>query len=396
MVKRSALIVVGLGFGDEGKGLVTDYLCSKNKNPIVIRYNGGHQAGHCVVTNDGRKHVFSNFGAGSFRNIPTYWSSFCTFEPSFFMEEFTALDFNPTIYIDNKCPITTHYDVLYNRAIEITKGNSRLGSCGVGYGATIERQKVKNVSLYFKDLLNFELLVNKLKDIRTYYRQKINSETPFDFDSFSNDEEDINYLNSVKAIYSLMTKNLISTIDEKEIFSSHLWRTFVFEGAQGILLDENFGMKPFITKSNTTSKNALSILSRQKGYDFNIEIFYVTRAYQTRHGAGPFREKDPDFVLKNQSETNFDNQYQGKFRFAYLDVDLINYALKCDAIFSKNLVKNIVITCLDQLEGEKIIYYKNNERKDRLYCEITNELCCDFNQIIFSFSNCADFIDKAL
>ena len=70
-------VIIGLGFGDEGKGLITDYFCSKLKNPLVIRFSGGHQVGHTVIYNDIR-HMFSNFGSGTLRNIPTYWSKFCT------------------------------------------------------------------------------------------------------------------------------------------------------------------------------------------------------------------------------------------------------------------------------------------------------------------------------
>ena len=77
-------VVIGLGFGDEGKGLVTNYLSSPSS--LVCRFSGGHQAGHTVIEN-GKRHVFSNYGAGPLKGAPTYWSQFCTFEPIGFLKE---------------------------------------------------------------------------------------------------------------------------------------------------------------------------------------------------------------------------------------------------------------------------------------------------------------------
>jgi len=90
-MRKKACIVVGLGYGDEGKGLTTDFLCGQSKFPLVIRFNGGHQAGHTVVTKDGVRHVFSSFGAGTLRNAPTYWSRYCTFSPAYLLYELESL-----------------------------------------------------------------------------------------------------------------------------------------------------------------------------------------------------------------------------------------------------------------------------------------------------------------
>lgn len=394
MVNKNAIIVVGLGYGDEGKGLTTDFLCIKNKNPLVIRYNGGHQAGHCVVTKDGKKHIFSNFGSGTLRGVPTYWSSYCTFEPLYFLEELNLLKVTPKIYIDNYCLVTTHYDILYNRALETTLGYKRHGSCGVGFGATIDRSQIIELKLLFKDIFQPEILLAKLKLIREYYRKKINLETAYNFDTFSHDNEDIAFIDSVKSITELISRDIISPVFEKEIFLNNLrWNTYIFEGAQGILLDKNFGVKPYITKSNTTSQNALAILERQKHLNLNIEIFYVTRAYQTRHGAGPFREINPKFSLyNNSSETNITNDYQGKFRCNYLDLDLLNYAIKCDMRFSSKIKKNLMLTCLDQIGSDIIHLYKDNKLNEIHYRDFAKQLLCDFESMKFSFSNCAELI----
>ena len=128
--------VIGLGFGDEGKGFTTDYLCSQHPNSLVVRFNGGHQAGHTVVYN-GLRHVFSNFGSGTLRGCPTYWSEHCTVDPIGVLNELIVLRDNgvtPKLYIDAECPITTPFDIHNNRKVEDSNSH---GSCGVGRKTSI-------------------------------------------------------------------------------------------------------------------------------------------------------------------------------------------------------------------------------------------------------------------
>jgi len=391
MVTKNAFIIVGLGFGDEGKGLATDFLCLQHSNSIVIRHNGGHQAGHCVTNKDGKKHVFSHLGSGSLRKIPTFWSRFCTFEPCSLIEEIKHLEYIPTIYIDYRCPLTTPFDIFFNRALEITMDDNRIGSTGLGYRTTIERQTNLSDKLSFNDIIASEDIIKKLSIIEEYYRTKTNLETKFIFDTFPHFEETNKYLTAIENIKELISQKIIIPVHEKEIFYSKQWITYIFEGAQGILLDQNFGTKPYITLSNTTSKNALEIISAYKDIEFKKSIFYVTRAYQTRHGAGPFRAKNPSFILKNnESETNLTNEFQGEFRTNYLDIDQLKYALKCDNIFSQGIEKTLIITCLDHFDCNEIIVYDNNKETKIDYREISNNLLFDFKNIYYSFSSCAE------
>lgn len=395
MVTKNAIIVVGLGFGDEGKGLATDFLCLQNSEAIVVRYNGGHQAGHCVTTSDNKRHVFSHLGSGSFRNIPTFWSRFCTFEPYSLVEEINQLDYVPTIYVDYNCPVITHYDIFFNQALETSMGDKRIGSCGLGYRTTIERQTNLSEKLSFNDILTLENIDDKLKAIEEYYRTKTNLETKFIFDTFQHLEENKKYLVAVENIKKLISQKIIIPVNEKEIFHSEKWNTYIFEGAQGILLDQEFGTKPHITKSNTTSKNALEMISCYTDLRFKVRIYYITRAYQTRHGAGPFRTKSPNFVLKNnESETNLTNDFQGEFRSNFLDIDQLIYALRCDNIFSKGVEKNLIITCLDHFDSDEIIVYNNDKETKIDYREISKTLPFDFMKINYSFSSNAELLLK--
>ncbi len=116
---RSA--VIGLGFGDEGKGMVTSSLATYYNNPMIVRYSGGHQAGHTVEF-AGIKHTFVNFGSGTLFGCPTYWSKHCTFEPVGFLNELAVLvekleeKFEDIkVYVHNDCPVTTPYDILHNQ-----------------------------------------------------------------------------------------------------------------------------------------------------------------------------------------------------------------------------------------------------------------------------------------
>jgi adenylosuccinate synthase len=390
MVDHKIYIVVGLGFGDEGKGLTTDFFCLQHPNSIVIRFNGGHQAGHCVVTGDGRSHIFSNFGSGSLRGIPTFWSSYCTVAPAFLVEEWGMLAQEPTLYIDLKCPITTHYDVLFNRCLEITLGDGRKGSCGVGFGATVDRE-ADGLSFTFGDLLLEETVKQKLKGIRKYYRKMVNLETGFDFDELDHGFEDEQFFFSLLQIRKKIAQGAIVPVNEADFFKMMVSKTLIFEGAQGVMLDKDFGVSPHVTKSHTTSLNAMALLRRNHITSKPV-IVYVSRCYQTRHGAGPFPEKHPAFSLHSQnvSETNKTNTYQGDFKANFLNIDDLNTALTYDGEIAKGLEKRLMLTCLDHFPDYMMWVIKSGKLTNIRYDEIPSMLSCTFTKTYFSFSNCAE------
>jgi len=384
---------LGLGYGDEGKGLATDYFCRTSVKPLVIRFNGGHQAGHTVTTIDGLSHVCSNFGSGTLRGVPTYWSSYCTFSPAYFLDEFRQLPVNPLIYIDNQCPVTTHYDVLYNRAIETSRGKNRHGSCGVGFGATVIRHNYDSLKLKVEDIFKPEIHKRKLSNIREYYKKKINAETVFEFEAFDHDREDVLALGYVDKLLELIAEKTITIVNEKQMFKNESWQTFIFEGAQGILLDIESGVYPYVTKSNTTSKNALEMLRRNFSPSIRKEICYVTRAYLTRHGAGPFDYNESDLLLANAAtETNTYNPYQGEFKTGYLSLDLLNKSLKIDEQYVNDLNKSLIITCLDQVDSNNLPILSGNKLITINYKELVRLLNGKFLNCIYSFSSCSENI----
>lgn len=325
--------VIGLGFGDEGKGFTTDYLSHRYPNSIVIRFNGGHQAGHTVQLKDGKRHVFSNFGSGTLRGVPTYWTENCTVDPVGIMREHKVLEsYRPILHLSPNCPVVTPFDKFYN---QINPSTIHHGTCGVGFGETLEREE-NLYSLRVMDLLFDSVVTAKLALIKKYYADKYNRSVGKELDV------------DIKLFY----KAVKFIFDCKDILISEFtddYENYIMEGAQGILLDKNIGFFPHVTRSNTTYNEAVKVASDLFNHTVAVKPYFVTRAYQTRHGNGPMtNENIPISLSKDIVETNKDSEYQGKFRRTLLDLDLIQYGL-----FKQRLGKlssNLMITCLDHLE----------------------------------------------
>jgi len=336
-----AKIVVGLGFGDEGKGITTDYLVSRNPSSIVVRYCGGHQAGHTVVK-DGIRHVFASYGSGSLAKAPTYISEHCCLYPVYLVREEGILRHKvghiPHITIHPLAKVTTPFDIALNRVREKVTNH---GSVGVGIGTTMQRNLGPH-KLHAIDLKHPALLKEKLKSIERYYAQDVyytfNSKAAREFKEIV-DFEFRFWDDSIAAMdFQVASYNYLSE------FSN-----IIFEGAQGILLDMDFGVFPHVTFGHTTSRNAISIC-KELGIS-EVEMYYVTRCYLTRHGNGWMPETGDAELINNQDETNIDNEWQGQLRARELDYELIRYALKADWTYSYGSEKHLVVTCLDQRPG---------------------------------------------
>ncbi len=342
-----AKIVVGLGFGDEGKGITTDYLVYRKclaSRTIVVRYCGGHQAGHTVVV-DGKKHIFASYCSGTLRGAQSYLSEFCCFYPPYIIREEESLFkehniHSPKLNIHPLAMLTTPYDIAFNRIREKRLGH---GSVGVGIGTTMQRNKGP-YKLYAVDLLNKDILKQKLESVRSYYNSEL---YPFK-------EAEL------KEYYKIVDAEMFFFLDDIAHMNVQIvpynyltnFRDVVFEGAQGVLLDMEHGIFPNVTYANTTSKNALAICDKLGISD--IEMYYVTRCYTTRHGEGWMPNETKIELVNNQLETNVLNDWQGKFRVGELDYELLNYALACDNIYSAGHDKHLVMTCLDQRPDKEI------------------------------------------
>ncbi len=341
---KKAKVVIGLGFGDEGKGITTDFLCSQNPEAIVIRFSGGQQAAHTVLLN-GKKHVHSSFSSGALRGLPSYFSEHCTIHPSLLYNEFLELKEkggNTSLYIHPLAKVTTPFDVWQNR--NNTK-NLTHGSCGKGIGATMKRNEGA-YKLFAIDLIGpKDFLIEKLKNIASYYG--VTNDTQL--------QEEVAYF--LECIQKIDWK--IATYDELENYE-----TLIFEGSQGILLDMDHGVFPNVTYANTTSKNAMEICKQLDIQD--IEQFYVSRCYTTRHGSGWMPNEENITLVNNEEETCVYNEYQKELRFGKLDEELLLHALQIDQIYSKATKKNLALTCLDQYKQE-VDFDKLKTKFDAIY-----------------------------
>ena len=266
----SADIVVGLGYGDEGKGATVDALVAHRNAARVVRFNGGQQAAHNVIVN-GRHHTFASYGSGTFAGVPTFVSKHCTIDPIAISAERNVLgcSFDPMLYVHEDALVTTPFHVVHNlmdrRFIEH-------GTTGTGFGTTIEQNIVRpELSIRASDLVNFDVLVDKMRNIMLYY-----SPAPRDFDAA--------LVGLAKDMYYSKLVNFCVIPDEEFTEALSFGHT-VFEGAQGFGLDQDYGVHPHTTWSTTTPKNALELCANS-GVEYVVKIGCL-RTYATRHGNGP-------------------------------------------------------------------------------------------------------------
>ena len=361
MEKRQATIVVDLGFGDAGKGTMVDYLSRQKPAQAVIRFNGGGQAAHNVITPDGRHHTFSQFGSGTLAGTPTHLSRFMLVDPVALSHEADHLvelgvnDPFERLTIDASALVVTPFHKAANRLREGLRKNGQHGTCGMGIGETTADSLAGNESVLVKDLSDFSVLAKKLKAIQ----ERKYTELQEYFNSIPKDsplQEEIRLLSD--RAYSLgFAESTVSFSGQLRIVPEEYLGTLankanlLFEGAQGVLLDEWYGFHPHTTWSTTTFANAETLL-REIGYKERIEKLGVLRAYHTRHGAGPFPTYSPVLSALLPDLHNGDAGWQGQFRVGWFDFILARYALSvCRG------VDRLAITHLDrwgQLPEKKV------------------------------------------
>jgi adenylosuccinate synthase len=392
MTSKKAAVVIGMNYGDEGKGHITNFL--SDEDTLNIRFNGGAQAAHSVCLADGRSYTFRQFGAGSLRGARTLLARNFIFNPFFFAAEWQGLSKIiklREIFVDPRCIVTTPYDMLINEFN--CKYKNKHDSTGIGINETVERSQFNQLRLTVKDLAekkDSDILVILKRIEREYVPWRLGIlRVPFSlylddckkkikgFDELNN--QYIGLSNEMKrCIVVWPDDNLIDRFlakDEK--------RHIVFEGAQGFRLDQNrTELMPYLTRSNTGLQNVFKVLSTVKT-QIDAQIFLVSRAYLTRHGDGPVLNEAAMKEYKIDESTNPENPYQGKMRYGYLDkfwynkafVEISDYISAYTPTCIQAIRVNSAITCLDQCPGEKIIYYSD------YYNQLMNGSIKDFPHI---------------
>lgn len=358
---RNVRIVIGANFGDEGKGKLTN-MYAKNWADLVVRFNGGAQAAHTVVKKNGFRHVFGHLGSAAVDGVPTFLSKYFINNPRLFLKELDELSFRNNgikisdVFVDAEGVVTTPYDVLVNQVLEVSRGNDKHGSCGVGIHETMLRSATEyRLTVYDLYKLSFNELCYKLLVIRDRYfysrLNELNLTVPKELEHAVSDSTIYDIASEMK-----MFINTVKVVTSVPVFFA-LFDNVVFEGAQGLLLDEDHEWFPYVTHSKTGVCNVLKII-KDANIDvekISLEVAYVTRAYMTRHGAGPFPSEDNNQEwFDTVDETNKPNKFQGSLRVGLLDVPLM---VKTVAEDIKQLPENarvkIHMTCMDQFIKEQ-------------------------------------------
>lgn len=379
-------VVIGSNFGDEGKGLMTDYFCHQStlrgEKCLVVLHNGGAQRGHTVVTPDGKRHVFQHFGSGTFVGADTYLSEKFILNPMIFRQEWEVLEkmgISPMVYVHPLCRVTTPYDMIANQIIESSRGSNKHGSCGIGIFETIKRYKDRDLFAVWQ-LQSPEFVSMMLKDTREYYQTKLGSK------GINVTEEWRKIIDSIGLTehFANDLKFMFDHINLASWYDMDGYEQIIFEGGQGLLLDQNNSEYfPHLTPSNTGIKNPLESITQISGIFpslqiSDIEICYVTRTYLTRHGAGRLDgECDKAEINPNMQDlTNVPNPHQGTLRYGKMDVEALIERVENDFKPMRRYDAKISLAIthtnesnafsLDDVEGRGFhrIYTSNDETRD--------------------------------
>ena len=356
-MKAHAYMIVGLAFGDCGKGSMVDYLARLYGASLLVRYSGGPQAAHTVVLSDGRSHAFAQFGSASFiPGVRTHLSRYMLIEPFALMNEAGVLartlgtnreELLGRLTIDPDCLVITPFHWMLNRLREKSRGDGRHGSCGMGVGEARAMEIAGEVkSLFLSYFQNKFVSRSYLENIREYCISEGERVDPGSSYLGLMRAEDIDALAEFYYDFWLNT----SHINETNLRNILRRSVSIFEGAQGVLLDEVYGFAPYNSWTNTTAGNAKRIL---RDIDIPRTTIGVVRTYFTRHGPGPFvSECEPTI----QDRHNGTGKWQGKFRTGLFDLVAFRYSLRCAGGVDEIALTHVdhVGRCLRYVDGYRM------------------------------------------
>jgi len=348
-------VVVGLAFGDEGKGTVTEAIAHQRGVKLVVRFNGGAQMAHHVVLPDGREHCFSQWGSGTFHGARSFLSRFVLVNPIAALSEARHLErvevTEPLrlLYVDRDAVITTPFHVAANRLRELARGDRRHGSCGMGIGETVDD------ILRMHDVIHAGLLDDKdelRKHLKACQERKRAEIIPLLHEVSLQSAwpatqelamlEDPDAVDDVMALYGRFADPV--TLVDRTFLAREVEEHghIIFEGAQGVLLDQDFGFQPHTTWSKCTLANANALLADSQPE--LVRNLGVMRTFFTRHGAGPLPTESSDMAQWIADDHNAYGPWQGSFRVGAFDIGLARYALMC-----ATGIDGLVLTHMDKV-----------------------------------------------
>nr|WP_218056536.1 adenylosuccinate synthase [Gilliamella apicola] len=342
MFMSNNVVVLGTQWGDEGKGKVVDLLTEKAK--YVVRYQGGHNAGHTLVIN-GEKTVLHLIPSGILRkDVISIIANGVVLCPDALMNEMKSLEdkgipVRERLLISESCPLILSYHIALDQAREKSRGNKAIGTTGRGIGPAYE-DKVARRGLRVGDLRDREAFAEKLKEVMDYHNfQLVNyyKAEPVDYQKVLDDTL------AIADVLVAMIADIPALLEDARKKSEKI----MFEGAQGTLLDIDHGTYPFVTSSNTTAGGVATgsgFGPRYVGY-----VLGIVKAYSTRVGAGPFPTELFDdigeYLCKQGNE--FGATTGRRRRTGWLDAVAVRKAVQL------NSVSGFCLTKLDVLDGLK-------------------------------------------
>jgi adenylosuccinate synthase len=349
-------LLLGLQWGDEGKGKIVDVLT--NNYNIIARFQGGPNAGHTLVFN-GKKHVLHTIPSGIFHDEATNLvGNGVVIDPVIFKKELDKLeeqdvDYRKSLLISRKAHIILPTHRLLDAASEASKGKAKIGSTLKGIGPTYMdktgRNGIRVGDLELSDWKErYRALADKHESMIDYYNAAI---------EYNLDELETEFFEAVKVLKSL------KFIDSEEYVyqAQRGGKTILAEGAQGSLLDIDFGTYPFVTSSNTTAAGActgLGVAPNQIG-----EVFGIFKAYTTRVGSGPFPTElfDEDGATMAKVGHEFGATTGRPRRCGWLDLVALKYAVQVNGVTQLNMMKGDVLSGFKTLKVCTAYKYKGEE-----------------------------------
>ncbi len=355
-------LLLGLQWGDEGKGKIVDVL-TKNYN-IIARFQGGPNAGHTLEF-DGIKHVLHTIPSGIFhKNAINIVGNGVVIDPVIFKKELDQLekfnlDIKNILYISRKAHLILPTHRLLDAASEASKGKAKIGSTLKGIGPTYMDKTGRN-GIRVGDLEmdnwkeKYRALANKHVAMIDFYAAKI------EYDLAELEAEFFASLKVLKELPFIDSEEYIYQAQKKE-------KTILAEGAQGSLLDIDFGTYPYVTSSNTTAAGActgLGVAPNQIG-----EVYGIFKAYTTRVGSGPFPTElfDEDGKTMGRVGNEFGATTGRPRRCGWLDLVALKYAVQVNGVTQLMMMKGDVLSGFKKLKICTAYNYKGKTIKHLPY-----------------------------
>jgi adenylosuccinate synthase len=336
----NSVVVIGTQWGDEGKGKVVDLLTDQAK--AVVRFQGGHNAGHTLVIN-GEKTVLHLIPSGVLReNVKCLIGNGVVLSPDALLTEIEQLEAKGVparerILISESCALILPYHIALDQARETARGGNAIGTTGRGIGPCYE-DKVARRGLRVSDLMNEELFAQRLRDALDVHNFSLEF-------YFKTNPVDYTEVFDKTMLQAEVLRPLVADIPAMLHEMRRQGEKIMFEGAQGALLDIDHGTYPFVTSSTTTAGGAAA--GSGVGPADLEYILGIVKAYTTRVGGGPFPTELEDASGQHMGEKGqeFGATTGRKRRCGWLDM----VALKRS--FNINSITGLCITKLDVLDG---------------------------------------------